>query len=204
MIPQSVEMMCSDSDILARLRAETRVEHAAIEAALGIMDEHLTLELYSRRIVRYYGFYKPLEEKLGDVSWGETLGIDLDARRKTRLLEADLAALGFQQVERFAFCQQLPRLPDLAASFGCLYVLEGATLGGRVMSRHIEAKLGIGDKGGRFFRGYGPKTGEMWSSFCAILRSFPTDPSTEDRMVATAIATFRYFRQWFVEGEQVL
>ena len=38
---------------------------------------------------------------------------------------------------------RLPPLETQADAFGCLYVLEGATLGGRVISRHIERALGL-------------------------------------------------------------
>jgi heme oxygenase len=54
---------------------------------------------------------------------------------------------------------------NLNFAVGCLYVLEGATLGGQFISRHL-ATLGIGPaNGGLFFHGYGAKTGEMWKSF---------------------------------------
>ena len=53
---------------------------------------------------------------------------------------------------------------------GCLYVLEGATLGGVVIRRHPEQKLRLGpDNGAAFFHAYGPDTGRRWREFCGAL-----------------------------------
>ena len=80
---------------------------------------------------------------------------------------------------------------------GLTYVLEGATLGGRVISRHIERVLGLdAAHGARFFHGYGEQTGAMWKAFRAALSAFADQPTQEDQVVASAIATFAALRVW--------
>ena len=67
---------------------------------------------------------------------------------------------------------QLDVLPlnNAAKALGCLYVLEGATLGGVLIARHVRASLGFdGDAGSAFYLGYGPRTGAMWRGFCGVL-----------------------------------
>lgn len=184
-------------DRLLRLRSETRLEHEAVEETLGLADPGVTRDLYCLRLKQFYGFYCPIEERLAQVDGWEGRGVDLDARRKTSLLRADLAALGAEPTERIPLCPRLPPLDDAAAGFGCLYVLEGATLGGQIISRHIKSTLGITpESGGSFFRGYGERTGEMWQSFRTALAAFPVDVDADRRILASAVATFRELRRW--------
>ena len=42
---------------LARLKAQTRPEHEAIEAALGLMGDGLTTDMYRYTLERFYGFF---------------------------------------------------------------------------------------------------------------------------------------------------
>lgn len=184
-------------DRLLRLRSATRREHEAAEAALGLADPAITRDRYHLRLEQLYGFYAPIEERLAELGgWGER-GVDIEARRKAPLLRADLAALGAEPIDRIPLCSRLPPLEDAAAGFGCLYVLEGATLGGQIISRHIRSTLGIiPGRGGSFFRGYGEQTGEMWRSFGAALTAFPVDAAADGRILTTAVATFCELRRW--------
>ena len=95
----------------------------------------------------------------------------------------------------------LPDLTDVVNGFGCLYVLEGSTLGSQFISRHVQKILGVTPEGGgRYFHGYGERTGEMWREFGAALTAFAVERETQDRIVENAIATFRRLRGWFQRG----
>jgi heme oxygenase len=51
-----------------------------------------------------------------------------------------------------------------------LYVIEGATLGGRIITRQLQTQLGLKpESGGAFFDGYGAQTGPYWKAFCTML-----------------------------------
>ena len=188
--------------IVARLRDETRAEHEAIEAALGLMSESLTPDAYRRTLERFYGYYQPFEAAIHAFDGWADWGLELGERRKLPLLESDLRALGVDAPERLPQCQQLPPLFSMADAFGGLYVMEGATLGGQFISRHIRQTLGVTpETGGRFFHGYGERTGAMWNLFRSALVAFATTRQAEDEVVASAIATFRTLRGWFEEGQ---
>lgn len=188
---------------LARLRAETRSEHLAIEATLRLTVDDLTLVTYRHRLEQLYGFYRPIEADLREVCDWSRHGLDLDARRKTPLLVADLRSLGWTDVAGIPLCSDLPPLPGVAEGFGCLYVLEGATLGGRIVTRHLRGVLGDGfERAGRFFGGYGERTAEMWCRFREALARFADGGrDTGDRTVVSAVATFRALRRWCARGE---
>lgn len=83
---------------------------------------------------------------------------------------------------------------------GCLYVIEGATLGGRVITRHLQNQLGTTpDSGGAFFDGYGAETGSRWKAFCTMLSQYADHSADEDRqaaIVAGANRTFETLTHW--------
>ena len=182
--------------LLSRLRTETRDRHDAIEQTLLLMDDDLTPEAYRRRLEQFFGFYKPVEERLLDGCGPLAPWLNVQARRKTPLLEADLTALG-QAAARLPVCTTLPPLVSAAACFGCLYVLEGATLGGVIISRHVGQKLGVSPAaGGAFFYGYGEQTGAMWQQFRAAITDFSRQSDAQDAVVASARATFEALQHW--------
>ncbi len=193
------------SPILSRLRAETRAEHDAIEAVLDLTGDGLTRDGYRRILERFYGFYAPLEPAIWAVVGWPDRGLDLNARQKGPLLEADLRTLGGDAPTALPLCSELPLLVTPTNCFGCLYVLEGSTLGGQLISRHVQHVLGLTpETGGRFFHGYGDKTGEMWQSFRAALTGFVVSPTDQDVAVAAAKDTFQKLHRWIAARKNSL
>jgi len=183
--------------ILSRLRAETRAEHDAIEADLDLTGDGLACNAYRRILERFYGFYAPLEPAIWAVGGWADRGLDPDARQKVPLLEADLRTLGDDALTALPLCNDLPLLVTPADCFGCLYVLEGSTLGGQLISRQIQCVLGFTpESGGRFFYGYGDKTGEMWQNFRSAVTGFVVSPTDQDAAVAAAKDTFQKLHRW--------
>ena len=193
------------SDILMRLRTESRAEHEAIEQELDLVGPGLTRPTYISRLEQLYGSYAPLEARLAArgvfdapaaAAWPAS-----GLQRKTPLLIADLDLLGGRAPAQLPLCKELPELVGAAEVLGCLYVLEGATLGGQVISRHLRSTLGIGaESGGRFFHGYGAETGPKWRAFSATLVAFAREHGQQERMVRSAIATFRAMRAFCREA----
>ena len=196
----TIEAAAINAPIHVRLRRETRSEHDAIEAALNLSSESLTLDDYRRTLQRFYGYYRPLEDAIFAVGGWERGPGDLDGRRKTPSLELDLRTLGVDALESLPLCHQLPQIESAASAFGGLYVMEGATLGGQFISRHVQQALGVTlETGGRFFHGYGERTGSMWQTFQKALDAFATTQETQDQVVMTAQQTFRTLRAWFIQ-----
>jgi len=180
-------------DIAARLRRDTAPEHAAIEAASGILHQGLTCDEYRKYLERWFGFLAPLEAELHRLGvWGE-LGLSPAERSKRQRLEGDLGELGS------TVCalplSGLPELRELPEAVGSAYVIEGSTLGGRVLSRHVQSCLGA-DVPRSFLEVYGPHTGERWQTFRAALSSYAVGRDVQDRVVLGAKATFRTFTRW--------
>lgn len=192
--------------LLDALRTNTRPAHERLEARLSILRPDLTLAQYTDLLRRQYLLYLPLETHLGQTFGAEWLILlDWPSRRKTHLLRADLQALGDRLPDTGAPGEQ-PRLalPDEAAAWGALYVLEGATLGGQIICRHLGQHLGLqADTGLSFYASYGTLVGPRWKSFLALLdRRHEAAGADAAAFRAGAVRgaheTFAAFERWLV------
>lgn len=205
---EAASLPVAPSLILSRLRLETRGEHDAVEQVLDLMGSSLSHQSYRQRLEQFYGFYAPLEKALQShgksladrackAPLSDAISSALAARlNKTAHLQQDLHHLGVP-AHVLPLCRDLPPLRTQAEVLGCLYVMEGATLGGRLITQHVRAALGITPAtGGSFFQGYGDDTGRMWQGMRQLLVSGSPDTETENNIVTNAIATFACLRSW--------
>lgn len=183
--------------ILERLKSETRRWHEQVEATVDLPARLNDRQSYAALVARFYGFYVPLERALAAQAELASAGYRLDARRKTPALEQDLRQLGIDPAS-VPICSDMPDVGSLAASLGCLYVIEGATLGGQIISRLLEQKLTITPaSGGAFFSSYGERVGPMWEEFRSVLTHYEAQaPSQTDYVVASAKEAFEKLDAW--------
>ncbi|AWN49929.1 biliverdin-producing heme oxygenase [Methylobacterium terrae] len=182
------------SDILERLRAETREAHERIERDLAWEARVATLGGYRALLARFRGFHVVIEPALAAVLADDAF---FDPRRRLAHLDADLRVLGFGETairELPPAAITLPR--DRAEAFGALYVLEGSTLGGQVIAKHIGRQLGLTAEGGcRYYAAHGRETGTMWKAFRLRLAEEARD-GDPDAIVTFATRTFEAMRSW--------
>ena len=181
----------------ATLRSATRALHVQLEHGMTVTSPDLTLADYAQTLRRMLEVYTPLEKLIDahEVSMRE-LGLNWAQRRKAALLERDLVAIApeFDVSTLGRAPDVLPSLPSLAEAMGCLYVLEGSTLGGQFVARHVESALGLrADNGAAFFQSYGPAVGRFWQEFCSALELGLPDRPSRERAARTANATFELF-----------
>lgn len=181
--------------ILERLKLETAAEHAAIEGATGVMDPGLSLEAYRAYLERTLGFYQVVESQLRQLGVWEALSLRADEREKLPLLAEDIVLLGNIEPASIRSCNAPPVFASTAEAIGGAYVLEGSTLGGRVISRHVQSLFGA-DVPRSFLECYGAETGEKWQAFRAALTRFASSRELEDGMIAGARETFGAFTRW--------
>ena len=178
---------------IQRLRQETEVDHQAVEGAIPLMQEGLNTAQYVQCLQRIYGVVAAWEDRAVEVAprW---LGPAVTARQRKPLLELDLAWFGV--TKRDETRPALPEMNDLASLFGTMYVMEGSTLGGQFIARHVEAALHLSEgRGNSYFRGHGNQTGLMWKEFCEMLKLRIPDEQTE-AVVVSAKAMFSTFGMW--------
>lgn len=179
------------------LRDATRLVHSRIEGLLPVLEPGLTRARYRRVIEAFYGFHAPLEASLMRAAAGEGAALTLDLRTKLPLLIADLRALGVTtaEIEALPHCRNLPAIHSPSHAIGILYVIEGSTLGGQIIRKHLRAALGIdGSTGTAYFTGYGPETRSMWTGFCDHVNGSST--LEIDAAIDAAADTFQSLARW--------
>lgn len=183
-------------ELLKTLREQTRHEHESLELELDLFHRITSRAAYRKLLEGFLRVHRPLEHELATAVDWQALGWDFDARRKTAWLVEDLAAMGdgMEPGDESRFMRPEISLHTLGGAIGCLYVMEGSTLGGQVISRHLEASLHITpENGGRFFHGYGPRTVEAWRAFGTWVGT--QEPNLDaSEAVTAARETFQFFQ----------
>lgn len=185
--------------ILQRLQQATHARHAALESQLPLLDPQLSHRHYRQFVNRFLGYYAPLETQLLALPWWHEIGFNYAERYKTPHLVRDMLALGVtaDTLATFPRCRDLPQIDTLPQALGCLYVIEGATLGGQLVTRHLQQNLGLtAASGAAFFNGYGAQTGARWQAFGAMLTTFAERTSDHDTIVANANHTIETIDRW--------
>lgn len=200
--------MASDN-LRTRLRSETHETHVELERALNLLDPDLTLIDYRQLLQRFYGYYAPLEIALQQLpaipAWRELMA----DRWKTSALVDDLRYLQLKssELKQVPTAKDLPKLTKHADAMGALYVVEGSTLGGAVLSRHFAERFQLArDRGLAFFNIYGEHTGEMWQRYLAALEEYDNNEEYDndqgsERVIAAAKATFSSLAEWLTRSE---
>jgi heme oxygenase len=181
-----------------QLKRETAGLHQRLEAQLGLMEPELSIHQYQRVLRTFYGFYAPVEAGLVRLAAaGPPLGFPLRAR--CELIESDLHALGLAQHELAGLprCSDLPRLSCPEDLAGCLYVLEGACLGGQVIAQALHERLGVAKcSGASFFVGDAEATSARWILVLTWLDDLARAGARSEDIVASACATFLTLARW--------
>ena len=180
------------------LKRETADLHDRLEALLGLLEPGLSIRRYRQVLEIFFGFYAPIEAGLAQlVAARPPPGFSLKAR--SALLAGDLLTLGLsgRELAELPRCRSLPPLSNREELAGCLYVLEGASLGGRVIARALDTRLGIAkDSGASFFVGDAEATSARWREVLAWLDGLIHDGARSDVVVTAARATFLAFASW--------
>lgn len=180
-----------------RLKAETARSHERLEQRLDLLRPTLSRDELGALLSRFWGFYIVCEEQL-KLAPAE-LAAFFAERRKVPRLENDLRALGVspEAMASLDVCRLQPAT-TVAQVLGRWYVLEGATLGGQIVARHLRERLGLQAEECRFFLSYGEEVAVKWRAFCELLERYES-PATDDATVEAAQATFAALENWLLE-----
>ena len=184
------------------LKKNSRKDHDSIENSIDLLKFSTDLNQYTNLIKAFYGYYISVEKSLlpfeKDFS---KIGIDLIERSKINLLKDDLHKCGLrdEEITNLPVCTKIPKVTDLSEAMGVLYVLEGSTLGGQIITRTLSESSILKNDGerGKFFNAYGTRTREMWMSFKTSLDTLPEEDS--ERVLGTAKNTFNTMESWLAE-----
>ena len=171
--------------LLDRLRSDTRGAHLALEEALDLMRQPLRRDRFVQVLQGFLAFHRAWQPRVAALIGDPDL---LAPRSKAALIRQDLQALDVPEDARPEPRFDLGFLATPSAAWGSLYVLEGSTLGGLVITKALRGAAWAPEGGLAYFNPYGRRTGEMWAGFRAALQA-----AAPDLELATegARATFR-------------
>ncbi len=208
-------------NVMTRLKQATAALHADVESLprmRRLVDPELTREEYQDLLRRFYRANQVCERHLlARAAVWESRVLDWSSRLgKTAWLEEDLQRLdpdwrpSAPEVPLAGARFPSPASPDdlapppyagegFARAAGCLYVLEGATLGSRVilglLGRARERPAGDAT---RFFQGYGPLTGERWATLGRDLQAhLGQDEEAFNQALVAASETYAFLGSIF-------
>ena len=186
------------SSAIATLRRATWPSHQRLEKRLDVKARFSNRHAYRDHLEKMWGFCAALERQVAPKLFTEVLP-DYPSRRKLPFLTADLLALGkdLDSIDTLAHCVGLPACPDTASTFGCVYILEGATLGGRTLLPLVESRLGItAQSGASFLASYGENVTPMWRAFGVALDAWCVDRERTASAARAAVDTFDALEIW--------
>jgi heme oxygenase len=181
------------SPLHALLRAGTAAAHRSLEDSLALLQEPLDRGRFIAVLLRLHGFHQAWEPAIA-----RRLAPPLLPPSRIGLFEHDLKALGIgaPAIAGIAACSAAERLGDHTdTALGSLYVLEGSTLGGRVIGAKLRRAPWCPRGGLRSFEPYGAGTAARWRATLAQLERSGGDAQ---RIVDGALRTFHTLQRWLV------
>jgi heme oxygenase len=183
--------------LFEHLKQSTATAHRRLEASLDWLTPDFSHDDYRRLLRRLLGFLRPWEVMVARFVPGDAAAM-FDERRKTPLIEHDVAALDGPSSEsiEFAAPEQLPHVGSPAEAWGSWYVVEGSTLGGQLLARHFHARWNLSEAAGlAYFTGYGSQTGVCWADFRRVAGA-SVDAADYATAAVAAGETFEKFGAW--------
>lgn len=158
-------------------------------------------EDYANYLLRTFLFLHPLEAALGAHFPSADLP-DFPRRLKSAALVRDLHALEVQGLHQRAMCEALPPLSQASEAFGAMYVVEGSTLGGAVLHKHLSRYEFLPKDSFNYLNVYSGARAGNWRTFLAALeKKAGEDPEYPAQMLASARKTFQLMTAWFRAGD---
>jgi heme oxygenase len=175
------------SRAIDRLRQETRAVHSDLDESLHLIDRLGARLKRAGVMAGYHRFHHALEAAVAPFLAG-IADLDFYARRRAQLIADGIALLGGEVSPDRA---PSPGLSTRSEALGALYVMEGSSLGGRVILKEL-TRGGVSLAGLGFLDPYGSDAGPRWRSFLAILEREVHSGEQRDDAVSGALNAFAF------------
>ena len=159
------------------LNAATKKNHDELEELMfvnEIMNKTLSLEQYRVLVATNYIVHAAVEEKVHRALSPELQEkLAVSGRNKLAALEQDLQEMNISKAE----LDQVPAewlkdgIDSTASALGAMYVMEGATLGGHVIQKNLQANPAFKDLKLNYYTVYQKALIPNWLSFVEVLNT---------------------------------
>jgi heme oxygenase len=178
---------CSAS---ARLRAETRNAHLAVEStpfANALLSGAIRLEAYVTQLAVYASLHESLEATFDVMA---PLRGNLPARR-SEMARSDVRLLGGSVMPPSEYHEAISAFHEatrptqgLPRILGHAYVMEGSALGSHFLAPRVRAGLGLPEASSRYYTGLAGETFPAWARFRAFLDAMLPLETVSESVVA--------------------
>ena len=186
--------MTSRGTLAVRLKVETAPLHRSVEQQVGLPDSVRTKEEYVELLQRLLTFHRAFEAAMAVPIWSEgwsRIGITLGDHCRSPDLMDDLAYFD-QTTESQEEAEHVsPIFTSFAEALGGLYVIEGSSLGGKILAPLFRAHLG--EIPTRYYESDGRNHPQHWRSVQSALTRFEQENEDADEVIIGAALTFRSF-----------
>jgi heme oxygenase len=173
------------------------VHHASEKKMIIALKQIANYEDYIRMLNWLYGFYAPVQQLIRQYLTEDNFP-DINRRSRAEYILWDIRESGLPVPEP-EVCEQLPVIDSFHRALGAMYVLEGSTLGGRIIAGMICRSLDS-TRCLSFFNGYGAETGHMWNTFKAYINQ-PFSTEERHEIISAAEDSFLTFKTWIERHE---
>ncbi len=175
------------------LKRSTATAHLGLERRIiPHLKKIRSKDDYIRFLDYLHSFYDALDQRLQP--WFSEPGRVSDAAR----IRQDIRQLdpGFEFTVRESV--EVPQVDSYERALGVMYVLEGSTLGGQIISGMLTKQLGDISNAYTYYNPYGESTFEKWNHFKEKLNQ-PFTPEQQQEMIAAANETFKTLNTWMAD-----
>lgn len=189
--------------VMEKLKLETKANHTQTEQVSNmkrLFANDYSLAEYQQHLEKMYGYLTGVEPLLQQ-ALDDELRTVMQARSRRVWLKQDLLNFGLTdaQISALPVCTAPAYINSLPHSLGAYYVLEGSSLGGQVICKHLSQHFGeaVTDKL-HFYQGHGEQTRGHWQQFAELINARFPDASQPEaaEMVKAAQLTFDSIADW--------
>lgn len=192
----------SAPQILIALREATGQTHKAVEKLTPFFQAGFNRQSYLRWLDLMNGFYRVVDRTVDrssfitECSWHYAVRCELIAQ--------DLAYLADRAPEEPAdttgILGPLQTIRTSGEVAGMLYVVEGSSLGGKVLLAVLGKSAGVtATAGASFFAPNGNNPQPRWSEYVQLLKNLTSKPGNERDVLHGAKTTFTVLHDWILE-----
>lgn len=184
-------------DILQKIKEETKANHQNVEKVLvNELKKLSSLDDYANLLERLYTFYAPIEDTLQQKIDASVIP-DMNMRQHMTNLRKDIEVVRKNAVSTNNTISPV-HIENTSYALGVLYVIEGSTLGGQIITQMLDKYLSVSTiKANNYFNSYGSETPKMWSKFKEYISKSNSDIDQE-LMIQGAKDTFKSLQNHLV------
>lgn len=183
-----------------KLQELTKPFHTKIETnvfALKLKNKTLTMDDYIEWLQKMYFFHRPIEQTVaGFVEFAE-YGVELSSRFRADAALCDLDRLGIAFDKNIKIDVRIPSVTSFTEALGVMYVLEGSTLGGKVIAGMLnELFSDCQPLPTDYFYSRGENLIPMWMTYVEALNRFDINGQDTDILINSACETYSKLNDW--------